>query len=108
MTRKNMRYEALLLNYNETDRVPRGKTSCRGAMKRKPILLALCGFACAPFAHAQAPAIDAAFAAAPFQQWIAQGPKAELPWHSRITTPTLTLRQSMAVPVAAQLHWQAV
>ena len=72
-------------------------------MKRKPILLALCGFACAPFAHAQAPAIDAAFAAAPFQQWIAQGPKAELPWHSRITAPTLTLHQRMAVRVEVEL-----
>jgi len=72
-------------------------------MKRKPILLALCGFACAPFAHAQAPAIDAAFAAAPFQQWIAQGPKAELPWHSRISAPALTLHQRMAVRVEVEL-----
>ncbi|MCU1242201.1 MAG: hypothetical protein JWO71_2927 [Candidatus Acidoferrum typicum] len=72
-------------------------------MKRKTILLALYGFAWAPFAHAQNPAIDAAFAAAPFQQWIAQGPKAELPWHSRITPPALTLHQRIAVRVEVEL-----
>ena len=72
-------------------------------MKCKPILMALCGLACAPFARAQNPAIAAAFAAAPFQQWIAQGPKAELPWHPRVTPPTLTLHQRMAVRVEVEL-----
>jgi hypothetical protein len=72
-------------------------------MKCKTILMALCGLACAPFARAQNPAIAAAFAAAPFQQWIAQGPKAELPWHPRVTPPTLTLHQRMAVRVEVEL-----
>ena len=72
-------------------------------MKRKQILLALCGLACAPFAHAQNSAIDAAFAAAPFQQWIAQGPKAELPWHPRIAPPALTLHQRIAVRLEVEL-----
>ena len=76
---------------------------CRSAVKRKTILMVLCGLACVPFAHAQNPAVDAAFAAAPFQQWIAQGPKAELPWHSRISAPALTLHQRMAVRVEVEL-----
>jgi hypothetical protein len=47
--------------------------------------------------------VDEAFAAVPFQQWISQGAKAELPWHPRITPPKLTLHQRIAVRVEVDL-----
>jgi hypothetical protein len=58
---------------------------------------------CAPFAQAQNHAIDAAFAAVPFQQWAAQGARADLPWHPRVSSPTLTLHQRIAVRVEVEL-----
>jgi hypothetical protein len=59
---------------------------------------------CAPFARAQSGPVKAAFAAVPFQQWVAEGPKAQLPWHPRITSPTLTLHQRIAVRVEVELN----
>jgi hypothetical protein len=70
-------------------------------MTRRMALVAM--LLCAPFAHAQERAVDAAFAAVPFQQWVAEGAKAELPWHPRITSPTLTLHQRIAVRVEVEL-----
>jgi len=72
-------------------------------MTRRAALVALCGLACVPFAHAQNRPVDAAFAAVPFQQWIAQGAKAQLPWRPRITSPQLTLHQRIAVRVEVDL-----
>ena len=72
-------------------------------MTRRAALVALCGLACVPFAHAQNRPVDAAFAAVPFQQWEAQGAKAELPWRPRITSPRLTLHQRIAVRVEVDL-----
>ena len=72
-------------------------------MTRRVALVALCGLACVPFAHAQKRPVDAAFAAVPFQQWVAQGAKAQLPWHPRITSPQLTLHQRIAVRVEVDL-----
>ena len=59
---------------------------------------------CAPFARAQSGPVKAAFAAVPFQQWVAEGAKAQLPWHPRITSPTLTLHQRIAVRVEVELN----
>ena len=72
-------------------------------MTRRAALVTLCGLACVPFAHAQNRPVDAAFAAVPFQQWIAQGAKAQLPWHPRITSPQLTLHQRIAIRVEVDL-----
>ena len=72
-------------------------------MRRKAALIALCGFAFLPLAQAQKRTVDAAFAAAPFQQWVTQGPKAELPWHPRISPPALSLHQRIAVRVEVEL-----
>ena len=52
---------------------------------------------------AQDDPVSAAFAAVPFQQWLAGGSRAELPWHPRITPPKLTLHQRMAVEIEVQL-----
>jgi hypothetical protein len=72
-------------------------------MKRKAALLGLYVVVCVPLAHAQNHAVAAAFAAAPYQQWAAQGAKAELPWHPRISSPTLTLHQRIAVHIEVGL-----
>jgi hypothetical protein len=66
-------------------------------------LVALCSLLSVPFAHAQSRAVDAAFAAVPFQQWVEEGAKAELPWHPRITAPKLTLHQRIAVQMEVEL-----
>jgi hypothetical protein len=55
------------------------------------------------FTHAQSDPVEAAFAAVPFQQWAAEGPKAELRWHPRISSPKLTLHQRIAVEVEVEL-----
>jgi hypothetical protein len=70
-------------------------------MTRRMALIAM--LLCAPFANAQKRAVDAAFDAVPFQQWASEGPKAELPWHPRITSPALTLHQRIAVRVEVEL-----
>jgi len=70
---------------------------------RKMTLVALCSVLCVPFAHAQGRPVEEAFAALPFQQWVAEGAKAELPWHPRITPPKLTLHQRIAVRVEVDL-----
>jgi hypothetical protein len=70
-------------------------------MTRRMALVAM--LLCAPFARAQSPSVKAAFAAVPFQQWVAEGAKAELPWHPRVTSPTLTLHQRIAVRVEVEL-----
>jgi hypothetical protein len=46
---------------------------------------------------------DQAFAAVPFQQWLTEGPKAELPWHVHVTPPKLTLHQRIAVEIHVEL-----
>jgi hypothetical protein len=68
--------------------------------RRMPLVAMLL---CAPFARAQNDPVKAAFAAVPFQQWAAEGAKAELRWHPRITSPTLTLHQRIAVRVEVEL-----
>ncbi|PYT75987.1 MAG: hypothetical protein DMG42_06565 [Acidobacteria bacterium] len=72
-------------------------------MTRTAALVALCSFVCAPFAYAQSGQVKAVFAAVPFQQWVEEGAKADLPWHPRITPPRLTLHQRIAVRVEVQL-----
>ena len=72
-------------------------------MTRRMALVALSSLLCAPFARAQSRSVKAAFAAVPFQQWVAEGAKAELPWHPRITSPKLTLHQRIAVRVEVVL-----
>jgi hypothetical protein len=72
-------------------------------MMHRAALVALCSFACARFAYAQSGPAEAVFAAVPFQQWVAEGAKAELPWHPRITPPKLTLHERIAVKVEVQL-----
>jgi hypothetical protein len=74
-----------------------------GSITPTAVLLGLYGLLWLPAAHAQNRAAEVAFAAIPFQQWIAQGPKAELPWHPRITSPELTLHQRIALRVAVEL-----
>jgi hypothetical protein len=66
-------------------------------------LVALFSLLSVPFAHAQSRPVEAAFAAVPFQQWVAEGAKAELPWHPRITAPKLTLHQRIAVQMEVEL-----
>lgn len=63
----------------------------------------MCALPSTPFACAQNGATKAAFDAVPFRQWIAQGPKAELPWHPRISAPKLTLHQRVAVQAEVEL-----
>lgn len=67
------------------------------------VLLMLCTLACAPLAQAQTGKVEAAFAAVPFSQWVGEGEKAELPWHLRMTSPTLTLHQRIAVRIDVEL-----
>jgi hypothetical protein len=66
-------------------------------------LVALCSLLFISFAHAQSRPVEAVFAAVPFQQWVAEGAKAELPWHPRIIAPKLTLHQRIAVQVEVEL-----
>jgi hypothetical protein len=47
--------------------------------------------------------VKAAFAAVPFQQWVAEGAKTELPWHPRITPPKLTPHERIALQLEVQL-----
>jgi hypothetical protein len=54
-------------------------------------------------AHAQSGPIEAAFAAVPFKEWVAEGPKAELRWHPQISSPKLTLYQRLAVQIGVEL-----
>ena len=72
-------------------------------MKRRMALVTLYSFLCAPFTQAQGRPVEVAFAAVPFQQWVAEGAKAELPWHPRVTSPKLTLHQRIAVQVEVGL-----
>jgi hypothetical protein len=67
------------------------------------VLSALYSLLCLPIAHAQSRPVEAAFAAVPFQQWVAEGAKAELLWHPQITAPKLTLHQRIAVQVEVEL-----
>src|SRR4029077_20146093 len=75
----------------------------RRSLTIRAALVALSALARVPSAHAQTRAVDDAFAAVPIQQWIEQGARAELPWHPRITPPTLTLHQRIAVRVEVDL-----
>jgi len=72
-------------------------------MTRRMAFVALCSLLCIPFAQAQSSRVDAAFAAVPFQQWVAEGAKTELPWRPRISSPNLTLHQRIAVRVEVDL-----
>lgn len=66
-------------------------------------LVALCSLLSVSLAHAQSHPAEAAFAAVPFQQWAAEGAKAGLPWHPRITPPKLTMHQRIAIQVEVDL-----
>jgi len=81
------------------------KTGCARVTCVTPrmTLVALCSLLSISFAHAQRRPVEAAFAAVPFQQWVAEGAKAELPWHPRIIAPKLTLHQRIAVQVEVEL-----
>lgn len=72
-------------------------------MTKRRFLVALCSLGCVPLTYAQSRNVEAAFAAVPFEQWTAEGAKAELPWHPRITSPKLTLHQRMAVGLEVEL-----
>ncbi len=48
---------------------------------------------CAPAGRTQSRETELAFHAVPFQQWIAEGPKSQLPWRARIFTPELSEHQ---------------
>jgi hypothetical protein len=81
------------------------KTGCARVTCVTPrmTLVALWSLLSISFAHAQRRPVEAAFAAVPFQQWVAEGAKAELPWHPRIIAPKLTLHQRIAVQVEVEL-----
>jgi hypothetical protein len=66
-------------------------------------LVALCSLLSVTFAYAQSGPVEAAFAVVPFQKWVEEGAKAELPWHPRITVPKLTLHQRIAVQLEVEL-----
>ena len=72
-------------------------------MTKRRFLVALCSLGCVPLTQAQSRNGEAAFAAVPFEQWTAEGAKAELPWHPRITSPKLTLHQRIAVGLEVEL-----
>lgn len=72
-------------------------------MTRRAALAALYSLVCVAFAHAQTSEVKKAFAAVPFEQWVTEGPKSELRWRPRITPPTLTLHERIAVRVEVQL-----
>ena len=46
--------------------------------------------------EAEDPTVDAKFAAVPYEEWVKAGARAELPWHTRITAPELTLHERLA------------
>ncbi len=46
-----------------------------------------------PAARAQSRETDLAFHAVPFRQWVAEGPKSQLPWRARIFAPELSHHQ---------------
>lgn len=84
-------------------RTPGGINSNRG-MKRGATLTALFGMLLfGRLTTAQDNPTDQAFAAVPFERWLTEGPKSELPWHTRITPPKLTLHQRIAVEIAVEL-----
>ena len=72
-------------------------------MTKRRFLVALCSLGCVPLTYAQSRNVEAAFAAVPFEQWTAEGAKAELPWRPRITSPKLTLHQRIAVGLEVEL-----
>ena len=74
-----------------------------GTMTKRLFLVALCSLGCVPLTHAQSRNVEAAFAAVPFREWSAEGAKAELPWHPRITSTKLTLHQRIAVGLEVEL-----
>src|SRR5260370_28837001 len=47
----------------------------------------------APAARPQSSETELAFHAVPFRQWIAEGPKSQLPWRARIFAPELSEHQ---------------
>jgi len=73
-------------------------------MKRRASLVALFGVLLGGRNLAtQDATVDPTFNAVPFQQWVAAGPKAELPWHVHITPPKLTLHQRIGVEIEVEV-----
>jgi hypothetical protein len=48
------------------------------------------------------------FQAVPFNQWVTEGPKEELPWRTRISSPELSLHQRMLVRFEVKLEGREV
>jgi len=80
------------------------KTNGGNGLWRGAVLIVLLGLLLAGrSAFAQDGSIEQHFAAVPFQQWATEGPKADLPWHVRVTPPKLTLHQRIAVGIEIQV-----
>jgi len=62
-----------------------------------------CGFVWASAAQAQSRETDLAFQAVPFQEWLSEGPKAQLPWRARIFAPELSQHQRIWVRIQIEV-----
>jgi hypothetical protein len=78
-------------------------TNSGGAVKRGAVLLTLVVLLSGWSGSAQSGPVEQAFAAVPFRDWVAAGPKTELPWRVHITPPKLTLHQRLAVQAEISL-----
>jgi len=57
----------------------------------------------APAGRTQTGETDLAFHAVPFRQWIAEGPKSQLPWRARIFTPELSEHQRISARIQIEV-----
>src|SRR6266403_1435708 len=72
-------------------------------MKWGIVILVGCGFVWASAAQAQSRETDLAFQAVPFQEWLSEGPKAQLPWRARIFAPELSQHQRIWVRIQIEV-----
>jgi hypothetical protein len=56
-----------------------------------------------PLSLAQKDETDSLFQAVPFEEWMKDGPKAQLPWRTRISSPELSLHQRIQVRFQVEL-----
>jgi len=67
------------------------------------LMLAFWGLAWMPTLRAQIDERESAFSEAPFAQWLAEGPRAQLPWKTHIFPAQLSLHQRLSVRIQAEV-----
>jgi hypothetical protein len=72
-------------------------------MKWAIAILIVFSFRCIPAVRAQGHETDLAFQAVPFERWLADGPRAQLPWRTRIFAPELSQHQRIWARVQIEL-----